>query len=99
MVARSHFLFMYQEWAWYVYIIECRNGTYYTGCTSDILYRYQQHRTGQGSAYTRRYGVKRLVYIERYISLEQARLRERQLKDWSQAKKRNLINGIWDQVW
>lgn len=86
---------MFNQWKWYVYIIECRDGTYYTGMTMDLNFRYNQHINGEGSKYTKKHGVRKLVYHETYERLDDARYRERQIKDWSQNKKRKLINGEW----
>lgn len=83
------------QWKWYVYIIECMDGTYYTGLTWKPDLRWTQHLTGLGSKYTSRHKPKQLVYLEEYEDLEQARRREWQIKDWSQAKKRKLISGEW----
>ena len=83
------------DWTWYVYITECLDGSYYTGMTWNIQHRFEQHKSGLGSAYTTKHGVKQLAYVEQHTDLEQARMRERQIKDWSQAKKRKLITGEW----
>ena len=57
--------------------------------------RWFQHLLGLGSKYTTKYKPKKLVYLEEYDDLEQARRRERQIKKWSQEKKRKLISGKW----
>jgi len=88
-----------EQWKWYVYIIECKNGTYYTGMTYKVELRYDQHLSGLGGAYTARHGVKRLAYAEEHEDLMSARVRERQIKGWSQAKKRRLISGKWSREW
>ena len=80
---------------WYVYIIECLNGKYYTGMTCNIISRYKQHQKGAGSIYTKKYGVKKLSYYEEHNNLDDARYREKQIKKWRQEKKENLINGEW----
>ena len=87
------------QWHWYVYIIECKDGTYYTGCTWNVASRLDQHSSGLGSKYTARHGVAKLVYYEEYDDLYVARMRERQIKDWSQIKKRKLISGQWGKEW
>lgn len=87
------------EWKWYVYIIECKDSTYYTGMTWKPELRYDQHLSGLGSRYTVQHGVKRIAYIEEHTDLESARLREKQIKDWSQEKKRKLISGEWKKEW
>lgn len=84
-----------EQWKWYVYIVECMDGTYYTGLTWKPDIRWTQHLSGLGSKYTARHKPKALVYLEEHSDLEVARRRERQIKDWSQAKKRKLIRGEW----
>ncbi|MGI5827469.1 MAG: GIY-YIG nuclease family protein [Patescibacteria group bacterium] len=87
------------DWKWFVYIIECLDRTFYTGCTWCISNRMEQHVSGQGSEYTRKHGFKKLVYFEEYTNLERARKRERQIKDWSRKKKMKLISGEWKSEW
>jgi len=87
------------NWHWYVYIIECLDNTYYTGMTWNISNRLDQHVTQLGSKYTKNHGVKALVYHEEFDNLEQARIREKQIKNWSQVKKRKLISGKWRKDW
>ncbi|MCX6811596.1 MAG: GIY-YIG nuclease family protein [Candidatus Berkelbacteria bacterium] len=88
-----------KRWKWYVYILECRNDTYYTGLTWDPNIRLEQHQSQFGSKYTSRYGVKKLVYLEEYDNLETARIREKQIKDWNRNKKEKLIKGEWGKEW
>ena len=64
-----------------------RNGTLYAGVTSDLVKRVWQHREGHGQGFTRRYGCKLLVWYELSGSMEQAILREKQIKAGSRAKK------------
>lgn len=80
------------KWKWYVYILELKNGRFYTGLTWNPEVRYAQHLSGLGGKYTARFGVKELVYLEEHEDLEIARLREVQIKDYSQKKKLQLIN-------
>ena len=82
---------MNKKWKWYVYIIECLDGTYYTGRTWKVDLRYEQHLSGLGGKYTKEHGVKALVYYEEHNNFEDAKKRELQIKDWSQAKKRRLL--------
>lgn len=84
-------------WHWYIYIIECLDGTYYTGLTWDVRRRLEQHLSRLGGRYTAEHGVKRLVYVEQHSDFQTARGRERQIKDWSRVKKEKLINGDWMQ--
>lgn len=90
---------MKKQWKWFVYILECKNVTYYTGITWRIDLRYAQHLSGLGSEYTRKHGIKRLAHIEEFDNLESARKRELQIKGWNQEKKRKLIDGAWNKDW
>ncbi|MFH1597782.1 MAG: GIY-YIG nuclease family protein [Patescibacteria group bacterium] len=87
------------NWKRCVYIIECYDGLYYTGLTWNVSERWEQHLSGLGSKYTRRHRPKRVVYIEEHNNFETARKREDQIKNWSQKKKRRLIEGHWGQYW
>lgn len=86
---------MKKIWKWYVYIVECLDGTYYTGMTWNYSIREFQHNSGKGSRYTARHGFKAVVYLEEHEDFDIARYREKQIKDWSQKKKRKLITGEW----
>ena len=83
-----------KRWKWYVYILELKNGLYYTGMTWKPEVRFEQHLSGMGSKYTAKYGVRKLVYLEEYDDLELARQREIQIKDFSRKKKGELINSF-----
>ena len=77
--------------AW-VYIVTNRpNGTLYIGVTADIVRRVQEHRAGTVEGFTRRYGLKCLVYAERHDEIASAIQREKALKRWSRAWKIRLI--------
>jgi putative endonuclease len=74
------------------------HGTIYTGVTSNLLQRVQQHREGTFAGFTARYGCKRLVWFEVDGSMEGAILREKQLKNWTRAWKVALVeetNPTW----
>ncbi|MFH1874297.1 MAG: GIY-YIG nuclease family protein [Pseudomonadota bacterium] len=90
---------MPEQWKWYVYIVECQDGTYYTGCTWNVENRLEQHISGLGAKYTGKHGVKRLAYYEEHDDLEVARKREKQIKNWRQEKKKKLIKGEWGKEW
>ena len=84
-------IYMFKPWRWYVYIIECNDGTYYTGRTWNVSIRYEQHLSGLGSAYTAIHGVKKLVYYEEHTDYQNACEREKQIKNWSQEKKKRIL--------
>ena len=86
---------MSNKWHWYVYIIECKDGTYYTGMTWSPDNRWAQHLSGLGSKYTAKHKPEKVVYLEEYEILEQARLREKQIEGWTRGKKEKLISGEW----
>jgi len=78
-----------------VYILASMpRGTLYIGVTSNLLQRVAQHRSGRGPGFTARYGVKRLVYVERHDRMDGAIQRERQLKEWRRAWKIELIETV-----
>jgi len=87
------------KWHWYVYIVECLDNSYYTGMTWNVAIRGEQHLSGLGSKYTAAHGFKRIAYAEEHNNLEVARMREKQIKDWSRKKKEKLINGEWKSEW
>ena len=83
------------NWKWYVYIVLCEDGSYYTGMTYQLDMRWTQHLSGLGSKYTSKHKPKRVVYLEEYEDLETARRREKQIKGWRREKKEKLIRGEW----
>lgn len=84
-----------QQWKWYVYILECLDGSYYTGRTWNVGNRGDQHISKLGSEYTKKHGIKRLAYCEEFENFEEASLREKQIKGWTREKKEKLIKGEW----
>jgi putative endonuclease len=75
-----------------VYILASqRNGTLYTGVTSDLIARIYQHRQGTLGGFTREHGVHRLVWFEVHETMESAILREKRIKKWRRAWKLQLI--------
>lgn len=71
-----------------------RNGTLYTGVTSDVIRRVYQHKEGVVEGFTKKYGCKNLVYVERHETMEQAIVREKQIKGGSRKKKLALIESM-----
>ena len=86
-----------------VYVLASkRNGTLYIGVTSDLVKRIGQHKNDMAEGFTKQYGVHTLVYYELHASMEQAILREKQLKKWNRAWKIELIekqNPKWNDLW
>ena len=78
--------------AYYVYILASeKNGTLYIGVTNDLIRRVYEHREAIVDGFSKRYGVKRLVYFETHDSIEAAIEREKKLKHWPREWKLNLI--------
>ena len=82
-----------QNLNWYVYILECGDGSYYIGLTENLERRLQEHQTGLGGTYTRIRLPVVLKHKEIYSHRPLAERRERQLKGWSRVKKQTLIEG------
>src|SRR6202051_5215349 len=84
----------------YVYILTNRpNGILYVGVTNDLVRRVFQHRPGFVEGFTKRYGLKRLVYFERFDDIRDAIQREHNIKHWSRAWKVRMIvaaNQDWN---
>ena len=87
----------------YVYILASRrNGTLYTGVTSNLVKRAWQHRNGEIDGFTKKYDVKRLVYYETHQTAEPAIKREKQIKKWNRQWKLRLIeedNPDWKDLY
>jgi putative endonuclease len=86
-----------------VYILaSSRNGTLYTGVTSNLIQRIWQHKNNQAEGFTQQNHVHQLVYYEIHQSMEQAILREKRIKAWKREWKINLIeefNPYWNDLW
>ncbi|HZU86030.1 MAG TPA: GIY-YIG nuclease family protein [Anaerolineaceae bacterium] len=79
----------------FCYIVECSDGTFYTGWSTQPERRVRQHNAGRGARYTRQRGPVQLVYVEQMESRSAAMRRELALKRLSHDKKRKLIeNGL-----
>jgi putative endonuclease len=79
-----------------------RNGTLYTGVTSDLVQRVWQHREGITDGFTKRYSCKLLVWFELHDVMYDAIAREKQIKGGSRARKLALIeaaNPDWDDLY
>ncbi|RNA66062.1 GIY-YIG nuclease family protein [Alteribacter keqinensis] len=75
----------------YVYILECNDGTYYTGYTTNVEKRLQAHASGLGAKYTRGRAPLEVVYEELFLSKGEALKAEYRIKQLSKAQKRALI--------
>jgi len=75
----------------YVYIMQCVDGSFYTGYTKNMLQRARQHADGKGAKYTRSHKPFEIAYIETYESRSSAMKREKQIKKLSHEQKVSLI--------
>ena len=87
------------EKCYFVYILaSSKNGSLYIGVTSDLVRRIYEHREGLVDGFTKKYGIKTLVYFEYGGDINSAILREKQLKKWHRSWKLKLIekdNPFW----
>jgi putative endonuclease len=93
MLTRSYFVYL---------LANRRNGTLYVGVTNDLAKRVWQHKEGLVDGFTKKYGVKLLVWYEHTESIEAAIVREKQIKKWNRAWKVELIeanNPDWKDLY
>ena len=82
----------------YMYILECADGSYYTGSTTDLELRLQQHQSGEGANHTRKRLPVRLVYYEEFDRIDEAFYREKQVQGWSRRKKEALMENLSEDL-
>ena len=81
-----------------MYILKCNDGTYYTGSTWNLERRLEEHNQGIGANYTSKRLPVELVHLEEFERIEDAFLREKQIKNWSQKKKLSLIEKNFEKL-
>lgn len=84
--------------SWFVYIVQCADGTLYTGCTPDLTQRMHKHNQGQGAKYTRGRRPVTLLYQETWPDRRQAQQREAAIKKLDRATKFALCS-VHHQWW
>jgi type I site-specific restriction endonuclease/predicted GIY-YIG superfamily endonuclease len=77
----------------FMYILQCNDGSFYTGSTKDLARRIEQHKNGEGAEYSKLHSPVKLVYYETFERVDLAFKREKQVQKWSRAKKIALIKG------
>ena len=80
----------------FMYILLCADGSYYTGSTTDLERRLEQHQNGEGANHTKKRLPVSLLYYEEYSRIDEAFYREKQVQGWSRKKKEALIGGKSD---
>lgn len=78
-----------------VYIVSNKRRTvYYIGVTADLMRRIREHKSGEGSAFTKKYNCTDLIYYESFLRIDEAIAREKRLKKWKRAWKEELIKKL-----
>lgn len=78
---------------WFLYILKCCDGSFYTGITNDLERRFKMHQTGKASRYTRVHRPVEMVYQEKCGNRSKALIRECEVKEWPKKKKVALVTG------
>lgn len=76
---------------YFVYLLKCKDGSIYTGITTDLERRLQEHKDGKGGNYTRAHKPDKIVYTEEFSNRSEASKREAEIKKWSRGEKLNLV--------
>lgn len=77
--------------SFFVYILQCVDGSFYTGYTKDLQERTRQHENGKGARYTKSHRPQRIVYVEIYGTRSSAMKRERAIKKLTHQQKLDLV--------
>jgi putative endonuclease len=78
---------------YYVYVLVCEDGTFYTGYTRNVKARFKLHKKGKGAKYVRIHSPEKIVYVEKFGTRSGAMKRERQIKHLTHAEKQKLVNS------
>jgi putative endonuclease len=78
---------------YYVYMLLCEDGSYYTGSARDVDFRFRQHKKGHGARYTKMHKPKKVVYVEKFSTRSEAMQREKRIKRLSHKGKRKLVDS------
>ncbi len=78
---------------YYVYLLQCGDGTIYTGITTDVERRFQEHKNGKGGHYTSSRKAVKLLYTEKQKDRSSAQKREAEIKGWRREEKLRLVRG------
>ncbi len=79
---------------WFVYVLLCKDGSFYTGATNNLEKRFLEHKKGIGGRYTRSHKVIKIIYSEKFSSKSDALKKEFEIKSWSRGKKIKALNLI-----
>lgn len=84
--------------SYFVYILKCADGSYYTGSTHNLEKRFEEHQSGELQGYTSSRLPVKLVWSNEFPNYNEAFLAERQVKGWSRVKKEALIRDDFDLI-
>lgn len=85
--------------SYYIYILQCSDGSYYTGVTNDVHKRLYEHQEGLVTGcYTHNKRPVKLMHVEEYGDVIEAISREKQIKGWTRKKKKALISGDYGKL-
>ena len=77
---------------WHIYILQCVDGSLYTGASNNLEKRFLDHKNGKGGHYTRSHKPVKLIYKEQFDTQSEALKRESQIKSWRSEKKISILN-------
>lgn len=76
---------------YFVYILLCQNGSYYTGSTNDVEKRFEDHLNRRGARYTKSHKPVKIIYKEAFVTKSEALKREAEIKKWPKRRKEKLV--------
>lgn len=89
---------MWLNKVFWVYILKCADGSYYTGHTDNLEKRLASHQSGDITGYTSSRLPVKLIFSQPAPSRQEALVAERKIKGWSRAKKEAMMQGDWKRV-
>jgi putative endonuclease len=78
---------------WFVYIIQCVDGSLYTGATNDLETRFEKHKKGKGAKYTRSHIPEKIVFFKKYANKIKALKKEREIKNFTREEKIKFLKN------
>ena len=78
---------------YFVYLIQCKDKSIYTGITTDVKRRFEEHKEVKGGNYTRAHGAKKILHTEEHKDRSSASKREAEIKSWQRDEKLKLVNS------
>lgn len=76
---------------WFIYILLCSDGSFYTGSTNNVDKRFKDHQEGRGARYTKSHKPVKIIYKENFATKSEALKREAEIKSWPKVKKEKLV--------